>query len=229
MSDKPGIRNRWKTVVTEFVTIVIGILVALAADAWWQNRADRRDEREALASLMTEFSASRLVLQERLARHEEIRRSLSTILEWVAPEPDLPSDSTVTEELWVGIGGWVTYEDRRGVLDGLIASGRLSLIRDASLQAMLAGWGAEVADLAEDELAAVRDLDERLKPRWYALSPLGEGAFSPTYDRLLSDPVFEHLLLERLDRTEAVLSEYNDVLEAVEAILSALDGNLNSK
>ena len=55
----------WKRIAVEAATIVASILLAIAIDAWWQNRQVRVDEQEVLVGLRAEFAANR----ETLARH----------------------------------------------------------------------------------------------------------------------------------------------------------------
>ena len=47
----------------EFLVIVVGVLVALAADAWWDNQVEARYEQEVLTDLMDEFSQNQRQLQ----------------------------------------------------------------------------------------------------------------------------------------------------------------------
>jgi hypothetical protein len=50
-----------------------------------------------------------------------------------------------------------TTQFSQGVLDGMLATGRLNLIRDADLRTALAEWSGVLADVVEDEVAA-RDI-----------------------------------------------------------------------
>jgi hypothetical protein len=47
----------WLRVLIEGVVIVGSILVAFGIDAWWQDRAERQAERDALAGLLRHFAA----------------------------------------------------------------------------------------------------------------------------------------------------------------------------
>ena len=48
-------RIPWTRLGAEFVVIVVGVLVALAADAAWDSHDDRQAERGYLAALLVEF------------------------------------------------------------------------------------------------------------------------------------------------------------------------------
>jgi hypothetical protein len=140
----------WGRKAAELVVIVVGILVALAGDAWWDGLVERREEREAIASLADEFTASLRELELGSQHHRQIAETLRRLLGWTGPRPLLPGGDTVAVALNDAIGTYTTYNDRRGVLDGVIASGGLRLVRNDALRAMLAGWPAVVEDLTED-------------------------------------------------------------------------------
>jgi len=49
-------RVNWSQAAGEAVLILSGVLVALAADAWWEERSERRQEREYLEALSSELA-----------------------------------------------------------------------------------------------------------------------------------------------------------------------------
>jgi hypothetical protein len=54
----PVNKNRpWSRLIAESLAIIASILVAFAIDAWWQDRQERKDERQYVSSLRQEFSA----------------------------------------------------------------------------------------------------------------------------------------------------------------------------
>jgi hypothetical protein len=211
--------------VAEFVVIVVGILVALAGDAWWEGRVERREEREAIASLEDEFTASLRDLGNGRERHEEIAAAIRRLLEWTGPSPSLPDDDAVAVTLNDAIGTYTTYNDRRGVLDGVIASGALRLIQNDSLRAMLAGWPAVVEDLTEDEVLAMELRNGELLPYVYRMIPIDGSRFARDFETLFADPYFERLLYWRLRQIEAgILPAYVAALGDLEAILASIRG-----
>ena len=49
-------RINWGQAAGEAVLILLGVLLALAADTWWEARSERRTEREYLNALAIELS-----------------------------------------------------------------------------------------------------------------------------------------------------------------------------
>ncbi len=67
-------------VLLDMVSIVMSILLALAADRWRRQREDRRRAREAARSLMSEIQKNREALQRTLAHHQKDSRNLRELL-----------------------------------------------------------------------------------------------------------------------------------------------------
>lgn len=220
-------RWTWPAKTAESFLIVISILVALAGDAWWDGRVERREERDALVALRAEFIASQRDLESSREVHRRIATAIHTLLQWTGPQPTLPAGDTVPVVLNDAIGSYATYNDRRGVLDGVIASGGLRLIQNDTLRAMLAGWPAAVEDLTEDEALAMELRNGELLPYVYRLVPMDGSRFPRDFEEIFADPYFERLLFWRLRQIEAgILPPYEVALQELSSILAAIEGEL---
>ncbi|HET9949459.1 MAG TPA: hypothetical protein VFQ22_11100, partial [Longimicrobiales bacterium] len=168
----PQGKRTFRVALGEFFVIVVGVLAALAAQAFWEYRVERREEHESLLSLREEFLAS----HESLASGSQQWHGYATagrgVLQSIGPDPSLPSGDSIAREVERAIVGYTTYNDHRGVLDGLIASGGLRVIQNDSLRAMLAGWPAVVDDLTEDEDLAIEFRNHELVPYVYERLPV---------------------------------------------------------
>jgi hypothetical protein len=219
----------WPQRLGEFFAIVFGILVALAGDAWWDGQVERREEREALMALRDEFGASHRALRAGEREHERAARAIRRLLQWTGPDPVLPDGDIVGVELYDGIVRYSTYNDRRGVLDGVIASGGLRLVRNDSLRARLAGWPAVVEDLTEDEVLALELRNRELLPYVYRRLPVEGSDFPRDYRALFADPYFERLLDWRYRQlNDVIVPAYRIALEDLEKILALIEGELGA-
>jgi hypothetical protein len=211
----------------EFFAIVFGILVALAGDAWWDTRVERREEREALLALHGEFTTSLRQMQAGMQGHMQSAAAIRELLQWSGPEPRLPDEATVAAVLFRATGSYTTYNDQRGVLEGVIASGGLRLIRNDSLRARLAGWPAIVEDFTEDEVLALELRNREILPFMYRLLPLEGGRFPRDYRALFSDPYFERLMDWRLRQVDSgILPPYRAAIEDLQVIIATIESEL---
>lgn len=135
---------------------------------------------------------------------------LIALLRMMEPGAAPTAPSEVTVHLNSALVAW-TFNPSDGVLQDLLNSGRLHLIRNDRLRSKLAAWPGRVADLAEDEAANKMILDEQLLPFLMRTAPLkmlghyaeatGEEAVSRfPWDpgRLLTSMEFESHLVNRL-------------------------------
>ncbi len=228
MSSEGRLRG-WRGALGEFVVIVVGILVALAGDTWFDGRTERREEREALVALREEFTASLGALELSRQRHRTYADATSRLLQWTGPDPRLPTGDTVSTTLERALGFYSSYNDQRGVLDGIIASGGLRLIQNDSLRAKLAGWPAVVEDLTEDEVVAINFRSTTLLPYVYQRLPMTGSKFPRDYRALFSDPYFERLLDWRRRQVELfIMPPYETALQDLHVILSTIDEELGA-
>jgi len=128
--------------LADLVVIILGIVIALSHDAWWQNKQDRRLEKHYLGQLYTEFIESETILTKdynlRLSRKESAIRILKTIHE----DLNMPVDSIGIQLLHSRYNTSVAIVD--GTYKALIQSGHISLISNDSLRSKLASYGKKV-------------------------------------------------------------------------------------
>ena len=124
----------------EFLVIVIGVLVALAADAWWNSQKEARYENEVLADLMEEFSQNQSQLQADIAVNDSILSAYRGLA-------NMPSD------VWRGFGigslaaefamAWqiqARFDATTGAVRSLIDGGELTVISNRELRQLIAAW-----------------------------------------------------------------------------------------
>lgn len=149
--DAVSIRNA----VSGFIVIVIGVLVALWADAAWAEREDRARERVILQDLLDEFRENETRLLRDIERSVASRESA---LAWGAVmrgREQATADSVAT--LWSGALNWGRFDPVTGALRSVVDGGELSLIRNGELRLAVAGWSdrAEEARITSREVLIV--------------------------------------------------------------------------
>jgi hypothetical protein len=161
-----------RTLIVEMVVIVASILLAFALDAWWDARLQSREGQVVRAALVSEFDAVRTEVAFSALRNRRIIAAADSILLLMrgATGPVEASAGTVAALILTP-----TTDARRGALDALIASGRLQLLGNDSLQGLVANWPAVLDDIREEEQAAKSFVHGQLMPylsRVVELSPV---------------------------------------------------------
>ena len=102
--------------------LVVGILIALAADAAWEGRQDREELDQIVEALRAELERNRAHLTRRETDHESLRSrtgALAAIINGTAPAPS--NEETAT--LVLSVLGWTTTTQSFGAYDVLLARG----------------------------------------------------------------------------------------------------------
>lgn len=145
-------RNTFKWYLAELTIVISGILIALALNAWWQGRIDRKSELELLGSLKSEFIENITELETRREFYKSRYGSALRLIELGPKAAKLSPESQDSIWRWVLRGG--SYDPSMGVLNSATSSGTILLIRDAALRADLAAWPSLVYN--------VEDLEDRI-------------------------------------------------------------------
>jgi hypothetical protein len=135
----PG-RTRWRYLALEGVVIVASILLAFALDAWWDSRSQRQEEFEVLENLRSEFQAAGSQLDRYLILHQTTLTSIETILR--SARAAYAAGEAQAEVATVDLARTLiapTFDPRTGTLQGLLASGRLGILRNDDLPSLQLG------------------------------------------------------------------------------------------
>lgn len=126
-------RIPWLRVVLEGVVIVASILLALAADAWWDGRQDRSDERSSLELIDRDLTDAIAQLQEfTVLMDGSLTAALSTYQALSGP-PDQIDRSTVSAAI-VRASLRRTISLPSAAYTDLITTGNSRIISDRSLR-----------------------------------------------------------------------------------------------
>jgi hypothetical protein len=224
---KPPLRRY----AAEVLTIVVGVLLALAADAGRQYLADRATEREILAALRVEFAADVREIGADQNRRARKLAAIALLDRERTGDPDDPPPDTLAAAVALSMD-WRWYTASHPVLDDVLSTGRLELLRSVDLRRALMDFGQERARLAvieqgerefvarevEPYLASRLDLSGLASPR----SPEQRAAAMRALPDLLADQTFGSLLYLDRARTESSRDYAAGLLDKVSAVQAAL-------
>ncbi len=139
--------------VAEGLAVLIGILLAFAIDAAWEERGQRATERELLTAVQNELVDARSGFAENKARLEQVSRRGTEVLRALGtPTPGSISDDSVIV-LSRGVSPPPMYYPPRAALDDLTGSGGIALVQSDSVRRAIAAYGRTLShDLQRQEL-----------------------------------------------------------------------------
>ena len=154
----------WLRITVEGGAILLSILLAFWIDAWWDDRADRQQERALLNALSQDFHAAREEFETISAGHRRVIRSMEQILYWAEAGAVPEADRLDVDVRLSNVFYRPTFDPPMGAVDTILASGRLDLLGNPTLVTELTRWSSLVKDLNEHEDAAANHFYETVYP-----------------------------------------------------------------
>jgi hypothetical protein len=136
-------RIPWLRILVEGAVIVASVLLALAADAWWDGRQERQEETSVLVGLQSDFRATLEVIERSRTASEETAAAAEQLLALTGPGAPEVSAAAMDTLLANALAG-SSFDPVAATLDALMSSGDLNLIRSAELRRALAEWAPRV-------------------------------------------------------------------------------------
>lgn len=130
-------RIPWTRLGAEFVVIVVGVLVALWADSWWEARQDRARERGALEEVVADLEQDSLDLD----RLRTSRREWDAAAAWMdrsAERATVPADSLTW--LLLALRQTDIYQPVSSSYAGLRDAGLMHLIQDDQIRGAIVAY-----------------------------------------------------------------------------------------
>ena len=125
--------------ISEFILIILGILVALEIDNWNEFRKDRKSELKYLQALHDVFS-SNLAELENVMIVNELNAEKAFELSKFTGLHETELTAKEVDSLLIFLNPEVQYRPGSGVLDEIISSGKLELISNDQLRIELSSW-----------------------------------------------------------------------------------------
>ena len=134
-----SLRRDARRLGAELVVIIVGVLIALAADAAMETRDDLRKEQVFLEDILTEFRENESRLLTDIEGTQRAAHSASLWRDARTGSPQISADSVAA----LYAASFVVaqrFDAISGALRSLIDGGDLNLVRNLELRRALAGW-----------------------------------------------------------------------------------------
>lgn len=128
----------------EFVVIVAGVLVALAANAAWEVRSERQEEEAYYRALVRDLEADTAEYAIALRMTSRSLETATYVRSVILGHP-IPASRSLSQSLFYA--SWVNYPDwSSGTIEELYSAGTIRLIRDSAIKEALHSYRALVAE-----------------------------------------------------------------------------------
>jgi hypothetical protein len=224
----------------EIVLVVAGILIAVKIDAWNQRVENRKLEQNYLMLLKDEFQYNLKRTKVTMGLNTNTYDRGVILLGQTGPEKPRLSSARFDSLLTKTIIYEVQIRPKSKIIDELISSGKVRLIRNDTLRRQITGWPQTVdyVENIENGLAVLRkDVEdfvvERMNLRAAANNAFGDGfgisksRFENTNEKLLNSLEFESRLIRYVFTSRLTNARYGIFQNEIEYNLQLIDRELN--
>lgn len=138
--EKTGV-SPWKRLIAELAVIVAGVLIALAANSWWERRQESRRAEEYLQQLLSDFRQTQRQIQNTIAGDTRKFESASGVIDRASHGRFPPADSLELPT------GYDFFSPPTGTLTALVQGGDLRLLESDTLRFELVAYSALIDDI----------------------------------------------------------------------------------
>ena len=130
----------WKRLIAELAVIVAGVLIALGADSWWEQRQERRQAEGYLQQLLVDFQETERHLQNAIAGDTKTFEFATRVVDRAFRGQFPPTDSLELPT------GYHFFLPLTGTLTALVQGGDLRLLDGDTLRFELVAYSALIDD-----------------------------------------------------------------------------------
>ena len=155
--------KRTKQLFQEFVVVVVGVFVALAADSWWSEREDRRFEREIREDMLVEFETNVRILNTDIDYNEDAREQYAALSGLSDEALFAIPDAVLSKQFGSGMLNSAGFDPELGSVQALVESGNLGAVDDRELRLRLSRWEGLLEQCRRKNLRAL-DFETAIVP-----------------------------------------------------------------
>jgi len=233
--------------VGEILLVVIGILIALQVDSWNEERKERIEEQILIRQLKDDYTANLEQLDIKIATRKVLINSSKDLLAFFDNPSFANKDSVMSK--FGNLGMLPTYDP---IKNDLMASGRINIIKNQKLKALLTKWSTDVIQVQEVEaiytnahayeyvpamnkIGIGRAMDKALYERIgiqsnfllnsqeYIPYDFGESRLGPTLEGILNNVELEGIVANSILVNEVINAESFTLRKQILEILDLLE------
>ena len=152
--------KRIRQLFQEFVVVVVGVFVAVAAESWW---SDRRFEREIREDMLVEFESNILILDADIVFNDDARELIGALSGLSDEALFAIPDAVLSTQFGSGNLESAGFDPELGSVQALVKSGNLGAVGDRELRLRLSRWDGLMEQCRRKNVQAV-NLEKSIMP-----------------------------------------------------------------
>ena len=169
-----SIEFSWKHALGEFVLIVTGVLVAMAANSWWESRQDHTKEETYLSQLLADTHANEERVDSAFAVDSAAMVSTNRWLDILSGAEPIPPRDTTRRGGIRGADAFTSPDFRPllGTYTALLETGDLQLLESPDLRFRLVAYQSSLESVRETVRHTAETMERHEDSYYRAVLPL---------------------------------------------------------
>jgi len=217
--------------IGEIILVVIGILIALQINNWNENRKQKIAEQEILISLKKELETNKTSLLFYINKYEKQYDNGIYLLSLFAKN----NDTIPTLNLDKAIGSieeTSTFEASDGIINSIIASGKIDIIQNKELKSLITSFNGTVINSTQEVENIIKLIHYRLWPsidgkinnanriRTYeGYSEFPKGSYTSDYTWFFKSKEMEDIVSNITSWNKTTSIDMNKLLQTIDKML----------
>ena len=224
-----------KYALGEIILVVIGILIALQFNNWNENRKNDKIEENYLISLKDEFEFNKQNLTTTVNLNDRNANFGLRILKHTGPhEPEI-NNKTFDSLLVSTIGYEVEFRPRNEIVNELISSGKIALIKNSELRTELSSWAEALQRIRtqESEVSKYRfqlldltmeeiNLRDAITNATGGIFGMTESKFEKKNTKLLKSQKFESIMTSFIGSSKFADQRFSAIDKKIDTIITLI-------
>lgn len=219
----------------EILLVVVGILIALQANNWNEQRIARMEERQLMENLAEEFGRTKMALEATIPALQRSKSSCVRLVNLCGSE-DLPLTTLQVDSLLINAMSVPSFKSPQPVYQELMSSARLETLSNQGLKELLYRWQNEANSLALDYDEAdswndnyLRDLliDRVAYKNWDVVVKSFEwenpSQLEDDYTSLFKSLRFENIMVNKRFWIDVIEERYQRLISQCDEIMAELE------
>jgi hypothetical protein len=221
----------FKYAIGEILLVMVGILLALQVNNWNEQRKMNAQEQELLEGLEVEFTINYKRLENVLQLHHKAIESANEIMTYFNTDiSDIPTAKF--DSLQFHIQNVWTFNPRKGLLNSVIASGKINLISNIELKNQLASFEdmiddtqeevSEISFLGQIFYSITREYIDAGKQNALGYNTFTNDGFQSDYNRFFKDIRVYNIINNETTWNYDLLAEELEIMKSTTRILELI-------
>ena len=223
-------RKYLKYAIGEILLVVIGILIALQINNW--NETRKMDIKEAiyLRDLKTDLEQSQTSLKRVIQKTDGVAKTIDTLVDLIKINSDALTARQI-DSLTSGSTGFTVFMPSEGVINDIIGSGKLDMIKNNVLRNKVASWEADLRMIREYERLGKEDSGKYIEhiSKYFDMvnGKYGKpGFFDDMRSEFLNDHIMTNFMVDMYGNSLTLNELYHEKSLVLDSLIAIIDKEL---